>query len=309
LRPGRAVPTAATLLAAALLLAACSGFARDVSVSDAQTTTPETYRQALAAAGGAVSAALSGLAGTTALGALSDRLARAEQATGAAVEQLDQVTPPGDVLSEHLDLVQALKMLDGDLSELRDAVVGHQLCAAGAVLARLGKVEGLTAVREASATLAARSGPEGYKLDLAAPATPPEQSRRLPNGAFVRPGTRTGKGELTIDNGSDKDTLITLAVGRRPSISVYVRTHARSKVTGIRDGSYQIYLTTGADWDSKARAFTRDCSFERFDDTFKFTTTRSATQIQWTTWSVSLEPVVGGTARTSDVDPSSFPSA
>jgi hypothetical protein len=309
LRRARAIPTAAVLLAATVLLAACSGFARDASVSDAQAAAPETYRQALAAAGAPVSAALAGLAGTTALAVLSDRLARAEQATGAAADQLDQVSPPGDVLSEHLDLVQALRVLDSDLGEVRAAVDGHQLCAAGAVLARLGKLEGLSAVREASATLAARSGAQGYKLDIAAPPTPAEQNRRLPNGSFVRPGIRSGKGELTIDNGSDEDTLVTLAVGGRPSISVYVHTHARTKVTGIRDGAYQLYFTTGADWDPRARAFTRDCGFERFDDTFKFTTTRSATQIQWTTWSVSLEPVVGGTARTSDVDPSSFPSA
>jgi len=310
LRPRRALRIAATALAAVLLLGACSRAARDTSLSeDAQGASPEAYQQALATAVDPVSAAVAGMASARALKALSERLAKAEQATGQAADQLDQVTPPEEVTAEHLDLVQALKQLNGDLGVLRDAVEGRELCASSAVMARLGRAEGLAAVREAGDGLAGTGGEQGYKLGLQVPATPGEQSRRLPNGQFVRPGSRTGKGELTIDNGSDRDTVVTLAVAGRPAFSLYVRNRSKQKVTGIRDGSYQIYYTTGVDWDPKARAFTRECAFERFDDTFKFKTTQSATQVEWTTWSVSLQPVAGGNANTTAVDPGKFPAA
>src|SRR6266511_3083374 len=147
LRPRRALRIAATALAAVLLLGACSRAARDTSLSeDAQGASPEAYQQALATAVDPVSAAVAGMAS-----------AKAEQATGQAADQLDQVTPPEEVTAEHLDLVQALKQLNGDLGVLRDAVEGRELCASSAVMARLGRAEGLAAVREAGDGLAARA--------------------------------------------------------------------------------------------------------------------------------------------------------
>jgi hypothetical protein len=301
---------AAVLPAAMLLMSACGGVARDASVTgDGQGASPQSYRRALAAAARPVGTALAGMAGARALQALAARLAQAEQATGQAAEQLGQTTPPQEVRAEHADLVQALKQLNGDLGVLRDAVQGRRLCASSAVMARLGQADGLAAVRDASSALAAKGGPQGYKLDLRVPATPREQSRRLPNGQFVRQGSRSGRGELTIDNSSQLDTVVTLALGKRPAFSVYVRNHAKQKVGGIRDGSYQIYYTTGVDWDPRVRAFTRKCTFERFDDAFKFTTTQSAAEVVWTTWSVGLEPVAGGNADTSEVAPNDFPAA
>ncbi|HZD02393.1 MAG TPA: hypothetical protein VFA46_20040 [Actinomycetes bacterium] len=304
---------AAALLSALLLLGACGGVARNAPVTDGgagtgqQAGSADAYRQALALAAEPVSEALAGMANAKALKALTQWLVQAEQAAGRAAEQLDQVTPPQDVRAEHADLAQAFRQLNGDLGVLQDAVQGHELCASAAVMARLGKADGVAAVRDASRALAARGGAQAYRIDLPVPAAPREQSRRLPNGQFVRQGSRTGKGELTIDNSSERDTVLTLAVGKRPAFSVYVRKGSKSKVTGVRDGTYQIYYTAGVDWDPTTRAFTRDCAFERFDDAFKFTTTRTATQVAWTRWTVDLEPLRGGNAKASEVDPKDFP--
>jgi hypothetical protein len=311
---GRAPRTAAAILAAGLLLAACGGVARDASSGDAPAAgqrgaSPESYRLALVSATKPVSAALAGIAGAKALEALSQRLVQAEQAAGQAADQLEQVTPPQDVRAEHADLVQAFRQLNADLGGLRDAAEGRALCASSAVMARLGTTDGPAAVRDASEALAAKGGARGYRVDLTFPATPKEQNRRLPNGQFVRPGSRTGRGELTIDNSGDRDYVITLALGKRPALSVYVRKGSKDKVTGIRDGTYQIFSTTGVDWDPKSRAFTRDCTFERFEDSFKFATTQTATRTEWTTWEITLEPVAGGNAQTREVDPSDFPVA
>ncbi len=312
---GRAIRTAAILLASLLLLGACTGASRNTSATrDARGTpqpqgSPDAYRQALATAGNQVSTALAGVASAKSLKALTERLDKAEQVSRGAAEQLGQVTPPDDVRAEHADLVQALEQLNGDLGVLRGAVEGRELCASPAVMARLSRADGLAAVRDASRALAAKGGAQSYKLDLPVPAAPREQNRRLPNGQFVRQGSRTGRGELTTDNHSHRDTAVTLAVGKRPAFTVYVRNRAKDKVSGIRDGTYQIYYTTGVDWDPKMRAFTRQCTFERFDDAFKFKTTRTATQVEWTTWTITLNPVSGGNASTSEVDPKDFPPA
>jgi hypothetical protein len=315
----RATRTPAALLAAVLLLGACGGAARDAPRTGGgtggtggnraaqQAGSSATYGQALVAAGRPVSTALAGMARAKALKALTQRLVEAEKAAGQAAEQLDQVTPPDEVRIEHTDLVYALRRLAGDLGTIRDAVEGRELCASSAVMARLGKAEGVAAVRDASRALAAKGGAQAYRAGLLVPATPKEQTRRQPNGQLVRQGSRTGSGELTIDNGGDQDTVITLALGKRPAFSVYVRNGSKDKVTGIRDGTYRIYYTAGVDWDPRTRAFTRDCTFERFDDAFKFTTTRTATQVEWTKWAIDLQPLAGGNAKISEVDPNDFP--
>lgn len=124
------------------------------------------------------------------------------------------------------------------------------------------------------------------------------------NGAFIR-RTAGGLGELTIDNGGGSDAAVSLVSTstRRPTVTVYVRGRSAFTVTGIRDGGYNFYVAAGTDWDPRARLFTSSCSFERFDDVARFVTTSN----QFTTYRITLTPVVDGTATTSEVDPDSFP--
>ena len=294
------------MLLAAALLAGCGSSGGDGADSSGPAASPDAYRQALAGAGKPVAAALAGTANAKTLKALAARLDDAEQATGQAAEQLGAITSPEDVRAEHSELVQGFKQLNADLGGLRDAVEGRELCTASVVMARLGKADGLVAVRDASKVLAAKGGGQGYKVSLVAP--PPQgQPGRPSNGQFVRQGSRTGRGELTVDNGGGRDAVITLAVGKRPAFAVYVRKGAKHTVTGIQDGTYHVFFTSGTDWDHKARAFGRDCSFDRFDDSMKFETTQTATQTEWSTWTITLQPVVGGNAPTSEVDPDDFP--
>jgi hypothetical protein len=156
-------------------------------------------------------------------------------------------------------------------------------------------------------TVLMNSPDEGLVSVRDASQAPAEQDRRLDNGQFVRPGSRTGRGELTIDNGGDKDAVISLAMNKSPAFAVYVRNGSKYTVKGIRDGTYEIFFTTGADWDSQNRTFTRDRTFQRFDDTLNFTTTKTATEIRWRTWTITLHSVPGGTANASEVNPNDFP--
>ncbi len=267
-------------------------------------TSPEEYRSTLTTALGPVGSSLDAVAGSRSLKSLGKRLEQAESAVGDAAERLGGLTPPPEIGAEHSDYVAALRGLGNDLGDARESVDGRRLCTASAVLAELGKADGLGAVKSAGGHLAAKGD---YPADVVKLKAPKALDRRLANGAFIRSGSRSGRGQLTVDNGGGQDAVLTLVRGTKKVTSFYVRKGRKATVNGVPDGTYKIFFTGGADWDDRARAFTRDCSFKRFEDSLRFRTIRTATLIRWSTWKLTLQPVVGGNARTSEVDPDDFP--
>jgi hypothetical protein len=266
---------------------------------------PEVYRTTLLAATAPINTALTELAKARSLKELSARVTDLEGAANQAAAKLGRQAPPAAVAAEHARLAAALRQFDSDLTALGDDVDGHGLCTASSARAQLGRAGGTTALREAAAALAAKAPDDQVSLEL--PSAQKPSARRPPNGHFVRSGSRGGRGTLTVDNGGDSDAVITLAKGKHPAISVYVRKDKKYKVTGVADGTYKVFFTGGNDWDGSARRFARKCAFQQFDDKLTFRTTRTATEIRWSTWSISLQPVLGGTASTSDVDPNDYP--
>ncbi len=152
---------------------------------------------------------------------------------------------------------------------------------------------------------AASAAPPPQAVSATSLAQPPpgDQNRRLANGQFIRAGSRTGMGELNIDNGGNHDGVITMTINKRAIYSVYVQQGSKYTVKGIRDGIYEVFFTTGVDWDSENRNFTRERSLQRFDDAFNFTTTST----EATNWSITVYPVPRGTANSSAVSPNDFP--
>ena len=67
-------------------------------------------------------------------------------------------------------------------------------------------------------------------------------------------------------------------------------------------GTYFVYYASGKDWNPARKGFMSDCAFNRFDDTFLF---RARPLID--TWEITMTPVAGGNASTSNVDPNAFP--
>jgi hypothetical protein len=111
---------------------------------------------------------------------------------------------------------------------------------------------------------------------------------------------------LKIDNtGNTEDAAISMvpANTKTTSFTVYVHGGSSFTVSGVRDGTYQIYLTTGVDWDAAAPGFSRNCAFSKFADPFEFTTTSR----QYTEWTISLKVSSDGNARVDDVTPGDFP--
>ncbi|WP_377272215.1 hypothetical protein [Peterkaempfera sp. SMS 1(5)a] len=308
------------MAAAVLLLAACdsgggrpaggTGSTQDGLPAPASATspavpspTPTPYGQSLAGLVDPVGKALGRAASARSVGDLGDRLADARQAADDAARGLDDVGPPQNAAQPHRDLVAALDRLATDLESVRSDLDRKHYCTASSALAGLGASKGLKALPKALSQLSGA----GYRTSYRAPHTGAAQNRRKSTGSYVRNGSRTGRGELTIENGGDQDAVISLAKGKRTAYSVYVRKGADYKVRGVRDGTYTVYFTSGWDWDSKGKRFTRDCGFSKFDDPLNFTTTVTSTQIRWSTWRLTLQPVFGGNATTSDLDEGSFP--
>ena len=132
------------------------------------------------------------------------------------------------------------------------------------------------------------------------------EPRSLPTGTFLVKKISGGYGELTIKNGLDWDAIIILSESYKPDlalISVYIQAGDTHTITGIEDGIYILYYALGKDWDSNSKKFRIKEEYARFEEEFEFETT----YVTYTTYTVTLYPVVGGTARTEYVSEEEFP--
>ena len=135
--------------------------------------------------------------------------------------------------------------------------------------------------------------------------TPTSPPRRLSNGTFIKQtAPLDGYGKLEIDNGTSLDAVaVFTTLTDHVIFAVYVQAQSKFTVSGIRDGTYKLFFMLGEDWDEKEARFTRKVRRAVFEDDFPYTTTETTA----TVWSVTLHPVVGGTAQTEDVGEDEFP--
>ncbi|MFC6611959.1 hypothetical protein ACFQFC_33830 [Amorphoplanes digitatis] len=259
---------------------------------------PEQYVQALASADTAIGAAFGTL--KTADNAAFAKAAPAAAGTiRAESEKLRAIEAPSGAETAHEQLTLELGSM-GDMIE--ESAAAKPDCPAASpwnTMLQSGWAEG---VREDARKLAVAD--PRYAFGKFLPAAPKETNRRLKTGKILKRSGPGGRGHLKIKNGDD-DAAISLvpAKGKKPVVTVYVRGGGSYTVKGVRDGTYRIYKASGADWNADKKGFTRDCSFSRIEDTFKYTTT----SVAYTIWSVTLTPVLGGNAKTSELDPDSFP--
>ena len=135
--------------------------------------------------------------------------------------------------------------------------------------------------------------------------TPTSPPRRLSTGTFIKQTVPLdGDGELEIDNGTSLDAVaVFTTLTDQVVFAVYVQAQSKFTVSGIRDGTYKLFFMLGEDWDEKGARFTRKVRRAVFEDNFPYTTTETTA----TVWSVTLHPVVGGTAETEDINEAEFP--
>ncbi|MEE6261865.1 hypothetical protein [Plantactinospora sonchi] len=266
--------------------------------------TPPEYQALLATVDKSVGDAFGKLGGAKSPKAVGTAVDGIEAAVEKQIEALSRVVPPPNAATAHADLLSALEGLSDSLAETGSAAGAGEVCLGSSALARLSRESSAQDVRAAQQALATADPAQSYQVGQFVPKKTSDSNRRLGNGKFLK-RNRSGLGELKIENDGGTDAVINVVRNgsKSASISVYVRAKGKVTVGGVRDGTYRIYMTGGKDWDGKAKAFSRDCNFQRFEDSFKFSTTSS----QYTIWTITLTPTAGGNARTSDVDPGDFP--
>jgi hypothetical protein len=302
--------TVAVMLSA-LLLGGCAGDLGNGGTTQSQgpplkAVSVQEYGATLVRTIDPLESALKDLAKTKAYKGLDDRVAAVETAAAQAATKLSHVTPPAELAGEHSQLVTATQAFQTELGNVSSQVGDRALCTGSTVRAELGNADATAALRDALAAVSAKLPDE--RPDLKLPRAGQEGGSRPPNGKLLRAGNTGGRSELTIGNGGSADAVVTLSKSGKPVISVYVRKDKTYTVKSVPDGSYSVFFTGGSGWDGTARAFGRDCAFSRFEDPLEFRTTRDATGIYWQNFTITLQPVAGGTARTEDVNPNDFPS-
>jgi hypothetical protein len=283
-----------------------NGTTGPTSAPSAPPMTPEAYTQLLGNVDAAITPALQkALTGRTPT-AVSDAAEALYTTTMTEVSELDKASPPAEVKQAHTDLVSALGAFAKAAEDLSGASKSGQVCGGSSALSTLSNSPSVAQVRTAADSLAKLDPAHAYKVGAFLPAATPAQNRRLANGQFIKKGSRGGSGKLKVDNsGSTSDAVISVTPlnSKAAAFTVYVRAGASFTVSGVRDGNYQIYLTSGGDWDPSIPGFAYKCDFSKFADTFQFTTTRT----QFTQWTITLKAAVGGNAQTDTVNPGDFP--
>lgn len=142
----------------------------------------------------------------------------------------------------------------------------------------------------------------------------------LANGTILKarnPDYFNGDGQLRIDNGTNYDAVAKLihkgfwdgmneGTGGTSILTVYIKAGNSYTITNVSDGTYWLAFMQGTDWDTTNKKFVRNISYQSFDDTFNFTTTEDDQYVHYSKFRVTLNPVVGGTAETSPVNPAQF---
>lgn len=291
-----------------LLVGACSAAPDEDAPPPPKALSAQEYASTLKKSLGPLDASLKRLGAATTYKGLESRVGEVETSAQRAADQLAPIVPPAELADAHTQLVGALQGLETELGDVGQQVNDHALCTGSSVRAGLGSAKQTAAVRTALAAVSA--GLTDGSADIPALALPADNQKdgtRPSNGKYIKSRDLDGQGQLTIDNGSSRDAVVTITKGSKPAVSVYVRKGKEYTVKRVPDGTYQVYFTGGAGWDGKARAFGRDCAFQRFDQTMGFKTTRTSSQVLYQTYRITLQPVVGGNARTNQVDPDEFP--
>jgi hypothetical protein len=133
----------------------------------------------------------------------------------------------------------------------------------------------------------------------------------LSNGTEIKNRLRLeGHGELTLKNGTSFDAIVNVVEPRGRSVvrSFYVQAGKTFVEKNIAPGIYQVYFSTGKDWDSRTRSFQDDALYGRFERQIDFYETENplTRNMEFRGYSVTLQYVEGGDEACLPVDKQTF---
>ncbi len=264
--------------------------------------TPEAYQQILDGIETTLKTQFQQVSEATTPDRLSLPLTGLSIALDYQVRTLKGIAPPPAAVKVTSDLISGLGGLASTVSLLGS---DNSVCAGSAALARISQSTAAEGLRSTFKDLATADPAKAYHLGAFLPAKAEDSHRRLNNGNMVRKIAKGGSGQFKVKNSGPTDAVVTLAPTgtKTATFSMYVRTGETASVSGVKDGTYDAYVSSGDDWDSGAKVFTMNCHQQKFDDTFKFSTTGRT----YTVWTIELHVATGGNGSSSSVDPGDLP--
>ena len=150
--------------------------------------------------------------------------------------------------------------------------------------------------------------PKQYVISTTSTTEQPVTSAAAPEtGTFITGSpVNGGAGDLTVDNtggSSDVVAVLTKHLDKKTLFAVYIRRGDLYTTGGVRDGTYDLYISTGGNWNFSTKQFSENPSYQEFEDPLPFTTSGK----QFTAWNVVIYPTVYGNAETTTVTPDDFP--
>jgi hypothetical protein len=136
----------------------------------------------------------------------------------------------------------------------------------------------------------------------------------LPNGTEILKRRRNiGHGKLTVDNGTSDDAVVALldVTTRKAIRAFYIEAGKQFTEQQIGPGNYNIVYMIGIGWDASTRKFSRLRETGAFDEVAEFSEKKDEETgaIDFHEFSITLQPVAGGSAHTSEVDQGLFTDA
>lgn len=127
---------------------------------------------------------------------------------------------------------------------------------------------------------------------------------RPETGLVLQSRLPPGRGELTVENGTDRDGVVILTqLDDKPVMAAFIRASDSFTFTDIPDDTYRLFFSKGEWWNADKAEFMKNVTRQRFEDTLLFSTSG----LTYTTWRVTLYGLVGGAAQTEEVAPAEFP--
>jgi hypothetical protein len=303
--------TATTVILAAVIpaLAGCTGNT-PAPLPSAQSMTVAAYERVLARIDKGLGSDFQRLRSAQSPPAVSATAAATEENVSRDLDLLDGVSPPGRFEAGNAAIIPALMSFYAALGSAASAAGTSQVCAGTSAVALISRSKGTAQLRSAEARLSAADPAHLLHLGSFLPPVTTDTNRRLANGTLIKKASPSGPGEVKVNNSEGSaDVVVSLVPSNAVTeMAVYVRARSSATVHGIRDGTYQVYVTDGDDWETRENLFTRNCDFGKFDRTADFTTKISGDTTDYTFYEIDLNPSVYGNATESKVRPEQYPS-
>jgi hypothetical protein len=276
------------------------------SSPSAKPMTPEAYQDALTTADTKLTDALKPVREARVPGTTSTAVGGLRTVLLSETTRLGDLTPPAAMRDAHDALMKAMRDFTIAVADVFTLVDDRRICAGVSAMAKITSMPTAATLRNAVQDLGTADSAHQYKFGAFLPAAAADEFRQLANGTYLKKVSGGGSNRFKLENKSASDAVVSLVpTGGAPALFIlYVRGNATSTASGIKNGTYDVFLSQGVDWEPAISAFTRNCSYEKFTQTLTF----KATSTRYEQWTITLGGAGSGNeAPTDDIDPNAFP--